>query len=401
MLNSLKELSEKLPELNFYSGNVSQVIQELASKEKIEAVFFNRDYSPYSLKRDLEIKKLAKSKDFDCLSFADVLLNEPGQVLKKDKKPYTVFSYFYKTAIKNEVKKVSRLKKASFLKLKKTDLSLFSSKILNKKDYNTNLLSKGGRIEALKVLKNIKSIKNYTDIRDFPSIKGTSILSPHLKFGTVSVREVYFKIYKELGSNHPLIRQLYWRDFFSHISYFFPHVYKSNFYKKYDTVKWKKNTKLFNAWKIGKTGFPIVDAGMRELNTTGFMHNRVRMVVASFLTKDLHINWKEGERYFAQKLVDYDIAVNNGNWQWAASTGCDAQPYFRIFNPWLQQKRFDKDCLYIKKWIPELNDLTNKEIHHLFENDVKVKDYPQPVVNHKIEKEVALELYKIGFSKIV
>jgi deoxyribodipyrimidine photo-lyase len=200
-----------------------------------------------------------------------------------------------------------------------------------------------------------------------------------------------------LGEHSELIRSLYWRDFFTSIALYFPHVFEGAFHSKFDKLKWSDDKSLFRLWCEGKTGFPLVDAGMREMNATGFMHNRVRMVVGSFLTKDLHINWRWGEKYFAQTLIDYDPAVNNGNWQWVASTGCDAQPYFRIFNPWSQQRKFDPDCRYIKKWVPELSTLPPEVIHKWYEKDswTKHPNYSPPVVDHDKEAKIALELYRM------
>ena len=188
---------------------------------------------------------------------------------------------------------------------------------------------------------------------------------------------------------------MYWRDFFTHIAFHFPHVFGTAFHEKFQKIIWPFNQKKFTAWCEGETGFPIVDAGMRELNATGYMHNRVRMIVGSFLTKDLHIDWRLGEKYFAEKLVDYDPAVNNGNWQWVASTGCDAQPYFRIFNPWLQQQKFDAECIYIKRWVPELDNLSPKSIHNLYKlNQNGPNQYPTPIVDHAIESQKAKTFYK-------
>jgi deoxyribodipyrimidine photo-lyase len=219
----------------------------------------------------------------------------------------------------------------------------------------------------------------------------------------VSVREIFHALIKQLGTKHPLVRQLYWRDFFTYLAYHKPSVFGHPYQEKYQHLEWNNNKKLFTTWCKGETGFPIVDAGMRELNATGFMHNRVRMIVASFLVKDLHINWLWGEKYFAQQLVDYDPAVNNGNWQWCASTGCDAQPYFRIFNPWLQQKKYDSECIYIKKWIPELISYSPKIIHNWFKESFdrlrmngqnKTKGYPRPIVDHKRQSDLAKKWYR-------
>lgn len=245
------------------------------------------------------------------------------------------------------------------------------------------------------ILNEIDRFSTYMKVRDFPAKAGTTKLSAHLKFGTVSIREVYYAIKNRFGADHPLIRQLYWRDFYTQIGYHFPRVFKRSFRSKYDKLDWNYNETAFHRWCEGLTGFPIVDAGMRELNRTGYMHNRVRMIVASFLIKDLHIDWRWGERYFAQKLVDYDPAVNNGNWQWAASTGCDPVPYFRIFNPWLQQRKFDPNCEYIKENVPELRSFPPSIIHNLEKvQPDDLKNYPPPMVDHTTVKELTKAMFK-------
>ncbi len=250
------------------------------------------------------------------------------------------------------------------------------------------------------ILDDLDRFRDYKTRRDFPFEHGTTRLSAYLKFGLCSIREIHEAVSKQLGILHPLIRQLYWRDFYIHIAFHFPHVFKRAFKPRYERIQWSYDSSLFQMWCEGKTGFPIVDAGMRQLNTTGWMHNRVRMIVASFLTKDLHIDWRWGERYFAERLVDYDPSVNNGNWQWAASTGADAQPYFRIFNPWRQQKRYDKECKYIKKWIPELSKVKANIIHKWFKptNLDSEISYPKPIVDHKEESQFAKELFASTFS---
>ncbi len=217
---------------------------------------------------------------------------------------------------------------------------------------------------------------------------------PHNKFGTVSIREVFHLVKKELSQNHPLIRQLYWRDFFTTIAWCYPHMFGHAFQRKFDQLPWNTSNADFKRWCAGMTGFPLVDAGMRQLNQTGFMHNRARLIVGSFLVKDLHIDWQWGEKYFAQHLIDYDPAVNNGNWQWIASTGCDHQPYFRIFNPWLQQKKFDPDCVYIKRWVPELRNKDPKIIHTWYNQKHPANGYPVPMLDHAKESIVTKELYK-------
>lgn len=394
MLDSLLNLETQLKKINaklyIFYGKPEAVIKNLIEKDGIDAVFVNEDYTPYSKARDSKIKKVCDKLNISFKSYQDLLLTPTDKVLKKDGRPYTIFTPFFKKSILNIVPKPIKLNRANFYteQIESTEkLELIIKKLAPKKNSST---FSGGRISALKIFKNIKNFKNYTTEHNIPGLNATTKLSAHNKFGTVSIREVYYEIVEKLGKNHPLIRQLYWRDFFTHIAYHFPRIFGQEFNQKYKNIKWDYYAEKFHSWCTGKTGFPIVDAGMRELNKTGFMQNRVRMITASFLTKDLHIDWRLGERYFATKLVDYDPAVNNGNWQWVASTGCDAQPYFRIFNPWIQQKKFDPECIYIKKWIPELKNLEPKEIHKLFKPNKFIKNYPKPVVNHDTESKIAI-----------
>jgi deoxyribodipyrimidine photo-lyase len=355
-------------------------------------VYFNRDYTPFSVKRDLAIQAVCEAAGVPCHVFDDALLNPPGSVIKQSGGPYTVFTPFFNKASLIAVTKPQAFGKGRFWTrpIKGEDPQALDKVSVAA---NPSLAVKGGRGEAVALLKKLTAYKNYASQRDVLAEGGTTRLSAHLKFGTVSVREVFQAIQKALGADHPLIRQLYWRDFFTHIAYHFPHVFGGSFYEQYDRIAWSQDEAAFQAWCEGKTGFPIVDAGMRELNATGSMHNRARMITASFLVKDLHIDWRRGERYFAQKLVDYDPAVNNGNWQWAASTGCDHQPYFRIFNPWRQQERFDPDCRYIKRWVSELQALSAKAIHSLYK-DGPCLGYPAMIVDHAIQAEEAKEMYR-------
>lgn len=400
MANSLQELAQELTDKNgklyFFYGIAEDIVARLLEELAINAVFINRDYTPFSIKRDQQIEKICKQHKIDFHCYADALLHEPEQIEKSDHTPYTVYTHFFNRAKEYQV--VPK-QKNSFQNYYQHEIAFADQKTLNKllQNRNTNLFLQGGRNEAITLLKNIQNLDNYQQIRDFPALNGTSKLSAHHKFGTLSVREVYHEIAKHFGTNHTLIKELHWRDFFTHIAFHFPRVFGHSFHEQYDKIAWSKNENHFRAWCEGRTGFPIVDAGMRELNTTGYMHNRVRMIVASFLTKDLHIDWRWGEKYFAQKLIDYDPAVNNGNWQWAASTGCDAQPYFRIFNPWLQQQKFDTDCLYIKRWIPELATLSPKIIHTLANNPAKLMtNYPDPIIDHAQESHKSKLIYKIS-----
>ena len=313
----------------------------------------------------IKIEDACKQKGIDFLSFDDILLHPPGTVLNGQGKPYEIFTPFFKKSTLLEVQKPFATPDG-FYNTKKLpselDRSAFERILPNLHGYSISVHA--GRKNALTMLANIASFKEYALTHNIPAYD-TTLLSAHNKFGTVSIREVYHSLADALTKHHPLIRQLYWRDFFYQIAWFHPRVFGHAFHEKFDRLAWSDNKAHFARWCEGTTGFPMVDAGMRQLNQTGFMHNRVRLVVGSFLVKDLHINWQWGERYFAQQLTDYDPAVNNGNWQWVASTGCDHQPYARIFNPWLQQKKFDPDCFYIRKWIPELEASGSKNYSRL------------------------------------
>ncbi len=397
MAHSLHELDialrKKDSKLYFFYGIAEDVVAQLLIKLNIKAVFINRDYTLFSQERDLKIEKICHELNVDFYSYADVLLHEPEEVMKPNLQPYTIFTHFFKKSIQIQVQLP---KNNVYNNYYQKSIVLEDKMTLKKllKISNPNIILKGGRNEALSQLKKLKHLHDYQITRNFPSIPGATQLSAHNKFGTLSIREFYAEIIRSFSQEHELIKELYWRDFFTHIAFHYPHVFCGSFYEKYDTIRWSENHKHFDAWCKGETGFPIVDAGMRELNTTGFMHNRVRMIVASFLTKDLHIDWRWGEKYFAQKLIDYDPAVNNGNWQWSASTGCDAQPYFRIFNPWIQQCKFDADCIYIKKWIPELAAITPKTLHNISAMKIRLIDYPEPIINHSTESRKARILYK-------
>lgn len=404
MLESLQDLNEQLKKaggcLHLFSGKPDIVVGACLGEKKIDAVFVNHDYTPYSIKRDKAIQAVCKKHKVDFVACHDVLLNPPGAVTKNDGKPYTVFSAYFKKALTAPVAPPVKntYKNSETFLFKHEKSSKIFQKMLPKP--NKAIAVNGGACSAQKVLRNIAHFKNYAKTKDYPS-EPTTLLAAHLKFGTCSVRQAYEKIKKELGGAHPLIRQLYWRDFFTTIAYHFPAIFGHAFNKKYERIAWDNDKKLFAAWCQGKIGFPIVDAGMRQLNQTGFMHNRVRMIVASFLTKDLHIDWRWGERYFAQKLVDYDPSVNNGNWQWSASTGCDAQPYFRIFNPWIGQKKYDAQALYVKAWVPELADIKPSDINAWFKkySNFAKTGYPTPVVDHAVERKRALVMYKNSIKR--
>lgn len=345
--------------------NAFRTIHELYS---IEKVFTNHDYEPYAIERDLKLKEWLKAKNISFYSFKDQVIFEKDEVLKSDGTPYTIFtpySKIWKQKLTNEAIKCFPSNKL-LAKLFKTKPFHFPS--LDEIGFE----SLNNEIPSKEI--NKKIILNYDFTRNTPSVAGTSKLSIHLRFGTVSIREL---VALAVELNEQWLNELIWRDFFMMILFHFPYVVNRSFKKKYENIEWRNNESEFKKWCKGETGYPIVDAGMRELNQTGFMHNRVRMIVASFLTKHLLIDWRWGEAYFAEKLLDYELSSNNGNWQWAAGCGCDAAPYFRIFNPTEQTKRFDTDMLYINKWI-----------------DNFTVDYLPPIVEHEFARKRALEVFK-------
>ena len=399
MLQSLDDLSARIAEkgavLQLLRGPTVPTVAKLIDVLGIEAVFSNHDYTPFARKRDAELAAMCRSLSVSFIQHHDSLLHAPEQMLKSDHTPYTMFTPFFKRMGACPVARPQRRTHTNFRPVQ-VPHELRTSLDRLREALPHSPAAEGGRTQARRILKNIDNFRSYLRQRDFPAQDATTRLSAHLKFGTCSAREVYHCIAQTLGREHGLIRSLYWRDFFSQIALHFPHVFGHAFRPAYDRIEWEDAPSGFAAWCDGSTGFPIVDAGMRELNTTGFMHNRVRMITASFLIKDLHIDWRAGERYFATRLVDYDPAVNNGNWQWAASSGCDAQPYFRIFNPWLQQKKFDPECAYIKRWVHELADVPPSRIHRAaIDRSDLPSSYPAPLVDHLEEKSLTEQMYEV------
>lgn len=361
-----QELKRFNSRLEVFNDKVQNVFIKLEDNYELKAIFCNRDYEPYAIKRDTETYNYFKNKNIPFLAYKDQVIFDKSDVQKDDVKPYTVFSPYskkWRSTLNNECFKEYRIKKNNFLRLP-------FKKILNLKDIGF----KKTDINFIKPELNPAIIDNYYKTRNIPAIKGTTRLSVALRFGTISIRHC---VNFALKHNDIWLTELIWREFFMQILYHFPQVVNNSFKPKYDNIKWINNESHFKKWCEGQTGYPIVDAGMRELNETGFMHNRVRMITASFLCKHLLTDWRWGEAYFAEKLNDYDLSANNGNWQWACGSGCDAAPYFRIFNPYTQAEKFDKDNVYIKKWVPEFEDL----------------NYPQPIVDHKTARERALRAY--------
>ena len=364
--NKLQETGKSLA---VFYGEPKSVFEKLIQENKIKTVYTNHDYEPYARKRDKEMNLLFKEHQIEFKTCKDQVVFEKSEIVKDDGSPYVVYTPY------------SKKWKEAFSKIK---LSYYNSeekldKIINHSYPFLSLKDIGFEVSSIKVTPfniNDKVISNYEETRNFPALKGTSMLGTHLRFGAVSIRKIVN--HAATFQNETFLKELIWREFFMQILWHFPHTVNSSFRPKYDAIQWRNNEDIFNKWCDGKTGYPIVDAGMRELNKTGHMHNRVRMVVASFLCKHLLIDWKWGETYFAQKLLDYEQASNIGNWQWAAGSGVDAAPYFRIFNPTEQIKKFDKELKYIKKWVPELESF----------------QYPKPIVDHKEARELCLKVYK-------
>ena len=403
MCETLDELFDEYKilktKLNFYYGNTLKVVKELHKTYGIKNIGFNVDYSPFALKRDNELIEWSKENNINIYHDEDMLLVPilTGDTYKKNTteayKKFTPFQKYLQTNyivqnIKNKKINLTNKHLKTIHSIDKTYIKYFYVK-------ENNLNVKSGRNNALQKLKLIKEQTHYNDLRNYLSYETTN-LSAYINLGLISIREVYHKIINILGKDNNLINELYWRDFYYNILYFYPHVVGSSFNVKYDNIKWNNNLSFFKKWCDGDTGFPIIDACMRQMNNTGFMHNRGRMIVASFLTKDLLIDWKWGEKYFASKLLDYNISANNGGWQWASGSGTDAQPYFRIFNPWSQSKKFDNECTYIKKWVNELKDVENKHIHKWFVsyniyNNIK---YPKPIIDHDKARLNTIKIYK-------
>jgi len=368
MCSTLKEENES--SIAMFHGKPRSVFQELIKKYTIHTVFTNRDYEPYATKRDTEIEQLLIENNVEFETFKDQVIFEKNEVTKKDGLPYVVYTPYMK--IWKEKFKTYNLDfnyTSSFLK------NLVKNKELPNLSLSDIGFSKSiQKIESYTVTPAL--IENYEDTRNFPAQDSTSRLGPHLRFGTVSIRKMIAKAISE--KNEIFWNELIWREFFMQILWHFPDTSKQSFKSKYDRIEWRNNEEEFKKWCDGETGYPFVDAGMRQLNQTGFMHNRIRMLVGSFLCKHLLIDWRWGEAYFAEKLHDYEMASNVGNWQWVAGSGVDAAPYFRIFNPTTQIKKFDNDLEYIKKWVPEFQEFT----------------YPKEMVDHKEARERCLQVYK-------
>ncbi len=367
-----KELNKFGSSVLILKGDPLKVWEELASTYNINEVFINKDYEPYAIERDNLIESLLAEHGTGFRRFRDQVIFEENDILKSDGKPYTVFTPY----------------KNSWLRKFREDLTSFVPKKMPENlTFYKNLIRfpSRGELEQQKSSIRVRDydlsvIPDYHKYRDIPAVDKTSYLSPHLRFGTVSIRELVLKAYKE---NPIFLNELIWREFFMQILYHFPHVVTNNFKSLYDDISWRNDENEFLRWCNGETGYPIVDAGMRQLNSTGYMHNRVRMITSGFLCKHLLTDWRWGEAYFAGKLLDYELSSNNGNWQWAAGTGCDAAPYFRVFNPETQQKKFDPAMEYTRRWVEDIDKST----------------YPREVVDHDFARQRAVDTYKAGIRR--
>ena len=397
MIESLTDLASEIKtqggQLHTFYGNNTKVLADCIKAWDINIVAFNLDITPYARERDDDIIKLCKKMSVEVKTEHDYYLHPPGSIKTGTGEPYQKFTPYFNTASKIKVPSPSAKKQLPF-KTKDANIPNKISLEQAMKRFtriNPNILVRGGRPQALQLLlRAVRTITNYNAIHNDLSLK-TSELSASIKYGCISIREAYKAFHDKPG----IIRQLYWRDFYANIMYEFPHVIGHSLKPKYDKIHWHHNSNWFNAWCKGETGYPIVDAGMRQMNTTGYMHNRGRLIVASFLVKTLLIDWKEGEEYFAQTLTDYDPSNNNGNWQWISGGGADSQPYFRVFNPWRQAAEYDPKCEYIKKWIPELKDVPEKDLLKWDTKYVNYKDiqYPAPIVQYESQREQVLKLY--------
>ncbi len=390
-----KELNLKDSKLHIFYSDYIKCLQSILDKIKIiNSITITQDYTPYAIERQQKIKDFCTINKIIYNQIEDYLLKPIGTILKSDKHPYTIFTPFKNEGLKYNIAKPK--------KEKLNNLIMISDLGQEFQDYiiNSNLLVKGGRSRALKRLKKIHNYNNYNLDRNMVS-KPTTLLSAYIKFGCLSIREVYWSIKKVItNDNDSLISQLFWREFYFYIAYYFPRVlHGKNYNSKFDNIKWTNNKDFFHSWCQGKTGYPIVDAGMIELNITGYMHNRSRLFTSNFLNRLLNIDWRWGEKYFANQLTDYDPSVNNGNWQWIASTGVDPKPFNqRLFNPWLQSKKYDPNASYIKKWLPQLNAIPAHELHEWDKyyqnyNLEKIKYY-KPIVNYSEARQNSLNSYK-------
>lgn len=413
MIESLYDLNDQIKESNSKCtlwvtyGDEIAILKKIHTKIKYGAIYVNEDYTPYSILRDKSIKKFCKINNIDFNSSTDILLTDTLDTTAKNGNYYHIFTQFYNTSTKIPIRKPESNKETNFMPIN-SDFSTWKigkidKYLINKNFYEINpeLAVNGGRFIGSKILSKMAKFKSYAKTHNTPIIN-TTRLSAHNKFGTVSIREVYFA-FKNKAKSVDLCKQLYWRDFYYYIGVHFAkdfYQHKNIRIESKDKIAWDNNKHNLKLWQNGNTGFPIVDAGMVELNISGFLHNRLRLIVSSFLVKDLLIDWKYGEEYFGKKLVDIDRAQNTGNWNWSSSFGLDSTPFLRILNPHTQSKTYDPECDYIKKWLPELADIEPKHLHQwdkYYKLYPKIK-YPKPIIEHDAQRKLFIEYYNSNFK---
>jgi len=405
MIESLQDLSQQISKQGgqlvcFYGKNVP-VVANCIQHWNIDYVIFNQDYTPYALERDQELDNLCKKRGIPMETTQDYYLHNPGSIYNVSGGPYQKFTPYYNVASRIHVDSPHKMRALPFTQPGSRGLPLYTISLkdaetkLIQPSNNLNLLVHGGRTLGLRVLQNAKKTQAHYEKTRNQLDKRTSLLSAYIKFGCVSIREVY----QAMKSQKEFIRQIYWREFYMNILYHFPFVLKRAMKQSANKIRWHNNDRWFQAWCQGETGFPIIDAAMRELNATGYMHNRGRLIVATFLSKILLISWQKGEKYFATRLTDYDPASNNLNWQWCASTAVDSEPYYRIINPWIQSEKFDPEAIYIRHWVPELREVPPHDIHRWYEtwHDYHSKkeniQYPKPICDYAEQKKIAMRMY--------
>lgn len=421
LLECLTELKDELQssgfKLQIIEGKSADVFRKITDQYKKVSVYCNEQVEPYCIGRDNEVKDILEIIGGSFFSYADTTLFPLGEIRNGDGAQYKVYTPFKNQCLKvlsPDHYKKTEIEITALSVEKEVMLKGYDDLRIGHENYNRSELIKGGRKEGIRLLKKFyeSGLDEYRSRRDFPGIKGTSLLSAHLHFGTVGIREAFRTAFVKLNKTkeenkksevQTWINELLWREFYYNITFHNPQIIYESFKPEYDKLKWDYDESLFYKWCGGKTGYPIIDAGMRQLNQEGWVHNRVRMIVAMFLTKDLLMDWRLGEKYFAEKLIDLDFSSNNGGWQWSSSTGVDAQPYFRIFNPYLQSKKFDAEGKYIRKYVTELKDLPDKYIHEpniMSESEqnkygvVIGKDYSAPVVDHMVSKNESIKRFK-------
>lgn len=407
MIESLNDLNSNTKNnLSCFYGDDIEVLSKILKSISVNCIAYNTDFTPFAKRRDSRINEWAQEKNIPVITYNDYVLYD-FKIKTEAGTDYEVFTPFSRKCLVH-LKDVPQPKKdfkgrfcnGGKIPNKLKSINRFIDGVVPQRTL------KGGRSEAINILNNIKHrvFLKYDKERDYPALDKTTKLSPYLKFGCISIREAFWESVKAYGEGHGLVRELLWREFYANVTNHIPHILAGQVGNepnhpmklKYDKVEWPHDEKKFKRWCEGKTGFPFVDAAMICMNKTGYMHNRLRMIVAMFLTKDMAIDWRMGERYFAQKLIDYDPSSNSGGWQWAGSIGADSQPYFRIFNPWTQSEKFDKDAAFIKKWIPLLANVPAKSIHNWYKDHDKFnnKGYPAPMLDHSIESKKALGYFQ-------